>query len=127
RRQRLVEEQHGRAGRERAREGNALLVAAGERGGTGACEMSDSEPLEVVGGGVPLRVLDVLADGHVREQRVLLEDEPDAPLLGRPVEAALFVEPGDVADRDRSRTWTHEPRERAQQRGLPGARGPDER
>ncbi len=35
------------------------------------------------------RVGDVLADGHVREERVLLEDEPDAPLVGLAEDPAL--------------------------------------
>ena len=36
---------------------------------------------------------DVLADGHVREERVLLEDEPDAPLVRLAEEPCRRVEP----------------------------------
>ena len=38
--------------------------------------MPDPEPVEVLVGGLVARVLDVLADGQVGEERVVLEDEP---------------------------------------------------
>ena len=70
---------------------------------------------------------DVLADGHVREERVFLEDEADAPLFGRQVDAAIAVEEDEVVDRDSSRPRAREPGDRAEDRGLPGAGRTDER
>src|SRR5439155_13800019 len=45
-------------------------------------------------------VADVLADGHVRPERVGLEDHPDVTLVGRDVDPARGVEDGAVAERD---------------------------
>ena len=80
--ERLVEQEHARVAGERARERDALALAAGERGRAarrrgGRCGSargsSSARALPRVG--------DVLADGQVREERVLLEDEPDAALV----------------------------------------------
>ena len=64
---------------------------------------------------------------QVREERVVLEDEPDAPLVGRQVDAALDVEPALVAERDRARRGPSRPGDRRSTVVLPGARRPDER
>jgi hypothetical protein len=40
------------------------------------------------------------ADGHVRPERVRLEDHPDVPFVGRNVDAARSVEDGAVAEGD---------------------------
>ena len=77
---------------------------------------------------VPARVLDVLADGQVREERVVLEDEPDAAPVRR--RATMPRPPSNhdlVADSDAARRRPHEPGDRAQHRRLAGARRPDER
>ena len=83
RRERLVEQQDLRVARERARERDALPLAAGELARPRVREVRDAKALEVVVRSVTPRVLDVLANRHVREERVLLEDEPDAPALRR--------------------------------------------
>ena len=61
----------------------------------------------------PKPVLDVLADGHVREQRQVLEDGGDVALVGR---HASHVPPGEGADLHRGRLL--ETVDDAQQRGL---------
>ena len=77
RRERLVEQQHLRVTGERARERDALALPAGEVARARALEVADREAVEVLVGLVTAAVLDVLADGQVREERVVLEDEPD--------------------------------------------------
>ena len=96
RRERLVEEQHARVARERAGERDPLALAAGELGRPRLGEMRDPEPLEVLVDPLAPAVGDVLAHVHVREERVLLEDEPDPPLVG------LAEDPG-LASRTRRR------------------------
>ena len=104
RRERLVEQQHLRVARERARERDALPLAAGELARPRVREVRDAKALEVVVRRVPARVLDVLANGHVREERVLLEDEPDAPRAPAAARARCAVEPHVVVDGDASRS-----------------------
>ncbi len=67
------------------------------------------------------RVLDVLRDVHVREQRVVLEHEADV--------ARLHVEPGDVGapDQDAPGRRLGEPGDGTQQRRLAGAGRAEER
>src|SRR5262249_4187337 len=89
-------------------------------------EMRDPEPLEVVVRRPTPRVLDVLANGHVREERVLLEHEPDATLFGRAVDA-VAVEPHLVADRDAAAARSREPCDGPQHGALARTRRPDER
>src|SRR5262249_7833291 len=85
----------------------------------------DAEALEVLVGRVAPRVLDVLAHGHVREQRVLLEDEPDAPLLRRQV--PVGIDPDVVVDGHTSGLRPCQARDDPQHRRLARARRPDER
>ena len=81
--ERLVEQQHVRVARERARERDPLAFSAGEIRWPGSFQMPDREPVEVLVGRVALRVFDVLADGQMREEGVVLEDETDtAPVRG---------------------------------------------
>ena len=80
--ERLVEEQHARVARERARERDALALAARELAGPRLREVRDAEALEQLVDPLLAAVGDVLPHGQVREERVLLEDEPDAPLVG---------------------------------------------
>jgi hypothetical protein len=69
----------------------------------------------------PQREGDVLADIHVREQRVVLEDDADVALVGRGE--------GDVAaaEQDRAGRGLDEAAEDAEQRGLAGAGGAEQR
>jgi len=65
-------------------------------------------------------VAEVLAHGHVRVERVRLEDHGDVAILG--------CEPRHVAVPDRDAAGAHvlEPGDHPQQSGLAAARGPDE-
>ena len=79
--QRLVEQDHARAAGERARERDPLTLATRERRRPRVGEVGDAKALEVLVGALLAGVRDVLANGQVREERVFLEDEPDAPLV----------------------------------------------
>ena len=83
RRERLVEQQDVRVAGERARERDALALAAREV--RRAVRVRDARSRSGRGTRRPCGagVLDVLADGQVREERVVLEDEPDASPVGR--------------------------------------------
>ncbi len=91
--ERLVEEQRGRPVDERARERDALLLAAGELPrppSLQALESDDIEelehPLAALAARHPLQLQpegDVVVDRHVREERVLLEDHVDRPAVRR--------------------------------------------
>ena len=127
RRQRLVEEQHVRLARERAGERDALLLAAGELGRPRVRERGDVEPLEQLVHARAARVRDVLAHGQVREQRVLLEDEADAPLVRLLEDLPRRVEPDLVAVRDAAALRPREPGDHPEHGGLARAGRPDER
>ena len=116
RRERFVEQDHARAAGERAREGDPLPLAARERRRLGVGEMGDAEALEIFVGALLARVGDVLADRQVREERVFLEDEADAPLVRLAEEPPRAVQPDVVAERDLPARRTHEPRDRPQHR-----------
>ena len=91
--ERLVEEQRGRPVDERARQRDALLLAAGELPrppALQALEPDDVEelehPLAALAARHPLQLQperDVVVDRHVREERVLLEDHVDRPAVRR--------------------------------------------
>ena len=130
--ERLVEQQHLRVVHERARERDALALAAGELHRLAAAE--PGQPDAVRAPPRPARaaraardaldaqpVLDVLRDGHVREERVVLEDrvhvalvrrtagdvvaaEQDPPRVG-PLEAADQAQRGRLARARTARAW----------------------
>src|SRR5581483_6184164 len=117
--QRLVEEEHSRVSGERTREGDALPFPAGELRGLRVGQIRDPEALEQLVDPRATAVADVRANGHVREERVLLEDEADTPLLRPLAEPVLAVElDASVSLR--------EPGDRAQQRRLARPGGADE-
>src|SRR5207302_5822993 len=89
--ERLVEEEHARPARERARERDPLPLAARELARLRAGEVGDAEALEERP--VAAREADVPLHGEVREERVVLEEEAGGAALGRQVDAALGVEP----------------------------------
>ena len=86
--QRLVEQEHPRAACERPGEPDPLALSARELGRPGLGKVSDPEAVEKLRAPRLPAVDDVLLDRHVREERVLLEDETDAATLGRHVDAA---------------------------------------
>jgi len=70
---------------------------------------------------------DVTPGRHPREQRVILEDEPDAAALDRERDPGRGVEPGLPADGHGPPLRPQQAGDRAQERALPGARRADER
>ena len=91
--ERLVEQEHLRAVDDRAGERDPLALAAGELRRLAAAEPAEPHELERLGGALrrarrsdafdPQPVGDVLADGHVREERVVLEDGVHVPRVRR--------------------------------------------
>jgi hypothetical protein len=123
--ERLVEQKEPRPAGEGARERDALALAARERPGALLRERGETEAFEQrVDRSVSASERDVRPHAQVREERVVLEDEPDVPLFRRQVGA--LVEPDLVAERDSSAVRPREPGERAQERRLSGARRPDD-
>ena len=111
--ERLVEEQHLRLGRERAREPHPLPLAARRAApGSGAPKLwswTSSSSSSTRSRDLGLRPLadlqaerDVVADGHVLERGVVLEDEADVALLRRERRRVLPGEE-DLARRPASR------------------------
>src|SRR5581483_6715920 len=133
--ERLVEQQHARLDRERARERNALLLPAGELVRIALLQSRQLHELEQFlhatldlgcGGTMPFVAhaqaeRDVLADRHVLEQRVMLEHEADAPSLHRQPRRVFFAEL-DLTGVDALETC-----DRAQQRGLARSRRAEQR
>ena len=88
----LVEQQHLGPVRERARDGDALLLAAGELGREALVHALEGDELQqllaahqAVGAlhaPHPQRELDVVRDAHVAEQGVVLEHEADPAVAG---------------------------------------------
>ena len=127
RRERLVEEEDRGVARERAGERDALPLAARQVAGPGTGEMRDPEALEQLVDPLSAAEGDVAADVEVREERVLLEDEPDRAALGRQVDPRLRVEPRRCSERDAAALGPNQSRDRAQHARLPRSRRSDER
>ena len=129
--ERLVEQQRRRLVDERAREGDALLLAAGElsrlallhaleahraqRGRDARAHVVTAHALDAQ----PER--DVLEHAHVREQRVRLEHHVDVPLGRRHVRDVA------AAQQDAAARGLLEARDHAQRRRLAAARRPEHR
>ena len=100
-RERLVEQHRGRPRRERPRQRHPLLLPAGQFGGVRVHAVSEAHELEQLAGPVATLAareslqaeLHVAACGQVREQRVVLEYEPDAALVRRDVHARASEHP----------------------------------
>ena len=102
--ERLVEQQHARPVDQRARERDALPLAAGELARAGAPRSRSSRTIaqrlgdarRARSAGAPCAprspYADVVADGHVREQRVVLEDGVDVAVERRDAGDVLAVE-----------------------------------
>ncbi len=127
RRERFVEQQYGRIASERAREGDALALATGEIAGTSTGKVGDPEALQELVHPLAAAEGDVAADVEVREERVLLEDEPDGAPLGWQVDRGVAVEPGCRSERNPPPLRPQQPGDRAQHARLPRARRSDER
>ena len=97
------------------------------RAGRSLREVRDPEALEQLAGAGLAAVLDVAPHGQVREERVVLEDEPGPALVGLQVDRLQGVEPRLAAGRDPPGLGPRQPGDRAQHRRLAGPRRPDER
>ena len=130
RRQRLVEEQDIGLVDQGAGHGHPLLLAARELVGLLRGLAGHADELEHavdLGPDLGLRPLgdrqaeaDVVADGHVREEGVALEDGVDLAPVGRLFRDVLAVE------QDAAGVRILEARQHAQQRGLAAAAGPEQ-
>src|SRR6185436_18218616 len=97
--ERLVEEKDGRVVDERARQRDPLLLAAGQLVGPSPIEAPEPNLLERLPDGAPdlggrpgldaQPERDVLEDGQLREECVVLEDRVDVPPIGRDTVHAL--------------------------------------
>ena len=89
--------------------------------------MSDPEALEELAGAVPRPVRDVLLHRHVREQRVVLEHEPDSAILGRKGDSRRGVEEHFAVEHDPPALGADESSDRAQHGRLPRPGRADQR
>src|SRR5262249_43008828 len=103
---------------QRPGESGPLPLAAGQLARLRVREVADPKAVEQVLDARLPAVRDVLAHGQVREEGVLLEDEPDRPLLGRQLDAEAAVEPGLGPPRDPARLGPREAGDRAQDARL---------
>ena len=128
--QRFVEQDHPRLEHQRAGEGHALLLTARKLRGPAVAERAEPDPVERGRDTLPrLRLRnpahleregDVLGDGHVREERVVLEYDTHATPVRR-----HRVDP-DAVHRDPARTHRLEPGEHHQGGGLARPGRPEE-
>ncbi len=130
---RLVEQQHPRLGGQRAGQCHPLRLTAGELGRATTREVGEPESLEPLrgrcpgaGAGQPGRLRregDVVAHVEVREEPVVLEDDPGRALVRAQVD--LLVGPDLAADEEPARRQRLEAGDRAQEGALAGAVGPE--
>jgi hypothetical protein len=105
----------------------AVALPAGDGRRAHAREVADAEAVEQLVDARRRPVGDVLADRHVREERVLLEHQADRPALGREVDPGAAIEPRAPADLDPAPVGPAQPGDRLEHGRLAGARGADER
>ncbi len=129
--QRLVEQKEARLQHERAGDGHALLLAAGELGGVARPEARQVDEVQhladpaldrrLVDLAQPQAEGDVVEHREVGEQRVVLEDESDVAAMRRPVVQS------PAAQRDGALGQRLESRDAAKRRRLAAAAGAEER
>ena len=127
RRERLVEQDHLGVGGQRARQRDPLALAARELVRVGLRAVGEPHELERLADALAARGAEAHVGGHVevREQRALLEDHADPPLLRLdPVAVARHEAP---ADPHAPGVGALEARDHAQQRRLARAAGPEQR
>ena len=126
--ERLVEQEHVGLVDEGAGDGHALLLAAGQlsrlaprhRGELHQLEHVLDLLLDVLDATAAQAERDVLEDVEVREERVVLEDRVDGPLVRAQLRDVL------VADEDRAGGGVLEAGHHAQRRRLAAARGAEQ-
>ena len=129
-RERLVEEQHAGLGDEGPAEGHPLLLTAGELAWVPGPERAEPHQLQhaldawaqlgLPHPAPPQAEGDVLEYGHVREERVRLEDQAEIPPMDGHSRDVLPRED------DLSTIGLDEPGHHAEKRALATARGPQE-
>src|SRR5262249_20791598 len=125
-RERLIEQEDRRLAHHRARERDALALAAGELARLALEQMADAEkpggPVDLLPERRSLDMLrlqrerDVVENGHVRVERVALEDHCDLPRARRQIVHNL------AADQELAGARRLEARDHAQHRRLAAAR-----
>ena len=134
--ERFVEQEETRLDHERSCECDALLLTTGELVRLGTAAVAEPDSFEPFAGASPRLAArhattaeaerHVLERGEVGEQQVVLEHDPDRAALGDDVCAVRRVVDRVVVDEDASLVDGCETRERAQQRGLACAVGPED-
>src|SRR5205823_9136880 len=134
RRERLVQQEQRRIDRQRPPERDALPLTARELRRVARLETSEAEALDDLG--APAQALrarpatkaegHVGGDGEVREERIALEDVPDAPGLRRQVHARGAVEEDAVIHDDAAGVGPEQPREALEGQRLASAGRPEE-
>jgi hypothetical protein len=126
---RFVEEEDIGLGNEGASDGAALFLAAGELAGVAAGEIGEAEAIEEFGDaaaafetGEGLRAEgEVLAQGHVGEEGVVLEDVTAGAALGREVDAGFGVKEDAIAEDDAAAVRGDEAGDGIEREGFAGA------
>jgi hypothetical protein len=129
----LVEEEHARPPGEGTTEGDALLLAAGERTRQTLLETLQPEELQELGNASPARGLchaieaerDVVRDAEVGEEGQVLDDVADVARLGREVDSRISIEDGHAAELDPAPVRRQQAGDRLQRQRLAGARRPE--
>ena len=131
RRERLVEQQHGRLDREGAGDRDPLALAAGQLGRFFVALAGERDELEQLIRALAAFALgdaatfeaeaDVLPDAHQREQREILEDQRRRAAIRADAAGRLR------ADQDRAAAGLEEARDHPEDRGLAAAGRPEDR
>jgi hypothetical protein len=119
----LVEQQRAGVGGERPCKGDALALATGQLARPRLRDMVGAEPLQrgkraLAAARTLQPVGDVAPRAQVRKERVVLEDDPAPPVLGRDAATARRVQPGSLAAADQARARAQQPGDHAQHRRL---------
>src|SRR5438105_8205773 len=128
--ERLIEQQHGGLDGQGPRDGDALLLAAGQLTRQPVTEVGETHHLQKAVDGLPdvrarppaglQPVRDVAGDRQVRKERVALEDDADVAEIGGQLIDGLAV------DAHRAVTLANEPGHHPQQRRLAAPRGTEQ-
>jgi hypothetical protein len=129
---RLVEQEQARLRQERAADGDALALAAGERAGPPLEKMLNAEHCDHAGCAPPRRAEIHASSGHSRDfapptdagTGAILKHIADAAQVRRQVAPRRGIEQHIAVDLDAAAVGRNEPRDHVHDRGLAGARGP---